>query len=212
MRTRMFVWIVRRSFIVWVELAIDMANSAPLAGPERSTWPGWAKGLASLAVLWQVGSLLMAELASPPASPLEEAIARPFRPYYELTDQGHDHRFYSDIGPTPILLAELRFADGRPSRTIRIPDRGVRPRIVYQRQLALAHWARLDERWAQSIARHLCWREQGCSGVTIRLQLHDNPTPGQLIEAAGRRKPIDPDSEEFYAVPILLGDFPCPTP
>jgi hypothetical protein len=191
-----------------------MANLAPLAESSEKAWPTWAKLLASLAIGWQVASLLAAEFGQPAsASPLEHAIYEKFQPYYQLVDQGLAHRFYSDIGPTPILLAELRFDDGTPTRTVRIPDRSVRPRVQYQRQLALANAVLMEPRWAQSFAHHLCRREPGCVGVTIRIQEHRNPSPFQLIEAAESGEgPLDADSEEFYDIPRLIGDFPCPKP
>ena len=103
-----------------------MANPAPLAPSDDRSWPTWAKVLASTAIAWQLGSVLVAELTSGPASPLERQVGAVFARHYQLTDQGVGHRFYSDIGPTPILLAELRFGDGRPTRKIRIPDRSMR--------------------------------------------------------------------------------------
>jgi len=189
-------------------------------------WPTWAKLLASLAIAWQLASVLVAELTSGPASPLERRIGEVFTRHYQLTDQGVGHRFYSDIGPTPILLAELRFHDGRPPRTIRIPDRSTRPRMLYQRHLALANWVFSEVRpqlslpdtpiesvWARSFAQHLCRREPGCSGVTIRVQEHRNPDPDQLLASArGQAPPVDSDADEFYEPPIFVGDFPCPTP
>ncbi|MDB5350745.1 MAG: hypothetical protein JWN86_1992 [Planctomycetota bacterium] len=189
------------------------------------TWPVWAKRLVTMGLIVHLTSVLMAELAYPPTSPLLRRLVGSFVPYYEFLDQGHAHRFYSDIGPTAILTAELRFGDGRPNRTVRLPDRSVRPRMVYQRQLALANSVFDEVRpalsnpniplrsgWGESFARHLCLENPGCTGVTLRLQQHENPHPGRLIEAAtvpGIPR-VDPDAEEFYTTPTLLGDFPCP--
>jgi hypothetical protein len=203
------------------------AKLAPRMGSREKTWPGWAKAFVSAAIVWQVASLLAAELAAPPSSPLEQRFAEFFTPWHELTDQGLAHRFYSDIGPTPILLAELRFGDGRSPKIIRIPNRSAHPRLVYQRQLALSNAvfdefaqaiddpdARIHSRWAESIAHYLAAGEPGCQGVVIRLQMHRNPSPGQMIEAAQspHAKPLDLDSEEFYDVPHLVGDYPWPIP
>lgn len=203
-----------------------MANLAPFPETSVKTWPVWVKLLASVAIAWQLASLLAAELGQEPASPLEHVIAEGFTPYYQLVHQGVGHRFYSDIPPTPILLAELTFGDGRPSKTIRIPDRSRRPRILYQRELAIANEVSrgvepslhdptlpMDTRSAQAIAHHLCRREPGCSGVSIFLQWHDNPTPYQLIEAATTRgaPAVNSDSEMFYSLPRRIGDFSCPS-
>ena len=204
-----------------------MAKPAPITETAKKTWPGWAKGLVSIVIVLQLGSLFAAELAQSPASPLEQKLAEPFTSWYELTSQGVAHRFYSDIGPTPILLAELKFRDGRPSKTVRIPDRSVRPRMIYQRQLALANAVfedvlpalnnpdvQVSSQWAESFAHYLARREPDCSGVVVRLQIHRNPSPGQMIEAVqtSKSRTIDPDSEEFYDVPRWIGDYPWPKP
>ena len=209
-----------------MEPVMFMANPAPFTLSDKSGWPTWAKVVASAAIVWLFGSLVTAELVSGPASPLERRVASVFERHYELTDQGVGHRFYSDIGPTPILWAELKFGDGRPSRTIRIPARSARPRMRYQRQLALANWVFTEVRpkidapdtpiesvWAQSFAHYLGRREPGCSSVAIRVQLHHNPSPARLLAAArGDGPPVDPDSDEFFDPAIFVGDYPCPTP
>lgn len=189
-----------------------------------SSWPSWARWIVSALLLFQIASVLAAEFAGPPASPLERAVADPFTPYYQLVDQGHAHRYYADIPPTPIVTAELRFADGRSNTTIRIPDRSLRPRMIYQRHLALANTlareagtprpegAAPPTLWAESYARHLCRTHPGCSGVILRLQLHLIPSVEQLIDAATDpdSPPFDADAEEFYTTPQRIGDFPCP--
>lgn len=204
-----------------------MANLAPFPETSGKPWPLGAKVVCSAAIAWQLASLLAAELGQEPASPLEHAIADRFTPYYQLVDQGVGHRFYSDIGPTPILLVELTFADGRPSKKIRIPNRSTRPRILYQRELAIANEVSrgvepslhdptlpMDTRSAQAIAHTLCRREPGCSGVSIFLQMHYNPTPYELIEAATTpaAPAVNSDSETYYSINRRIGDFPCPSP
>src|SRR4051794_12571646 len=80
------------------------ARTANLAPPPPS-WPAWARWLASVAIVLHLASVLAAEFGTPPASPLERDFADVFVHYYEALDQGHGHRFYSDIGPTAILTA-----------------------------------------------------------------------------------------------------------
>ena len=52
-----------------------MANLAPFPETSVVTWPVWVKLLASVAIAWQLASLLAAELGQEPASPLEHVIA-----------------------------------------------------------------------------------------------------------------------------------------
>lgn len=202
------------------------ANPAPTAHTPRTSWPTWGKILASLGIGWQIVSLIAAELTSGPSSPLEHQLAGLFSRYFELTDQGIGHRFYSDIGPTPILWAEVRFKDGSPPATVRLPDRKVRPRLLYQRQLALANAVfmefgprladpdlEVESAWAKSFARHLSRLHPGCEGVKVRIQMHRNPEPGRVIAGLRGEAPrADPDSDEFHDVPVTVGDYPCDTP
>ena len=201
------------------------AHPAPLAENSQHSWPVGARRIVTGLLVFHLAATLLAEFAAPPTSPLIEALASKFRHYYEFVDQGHAHRFYSNIGPTPILTAEIRFGDGRPPREVRVPDRSTRPRLVYQRHLALADRAfeeiapilhdrsiPLHSSWGESYSRYLCRKYPGASGVILRVQQHRNPSPGQLLAAAtvpGAPR-IDPDADEFYDAPILLGDFPCP--
>ncbi len=186
-------------------------------------WPGWAKRLASAALLFQMGAVVAGALSVPPSSPLERAIADGFAHYYELTDQGHAYRFYApEPPPTPVVTARLEFADGR-EESVRLPDRALRPRLRYQRHLALANHLFVDfqtardaeggggpSRWAASYARHLC-KTRGCARVTLRAQIHLIPDLGQVRESLSHpgSPPIDLDAEEFYTTPERIGDYAC---
>lgn len=186
----------------------------------KETWPPRARRIVTGAIVLHGVGVVVAALAAPPSSPLEQMIANQYLPYYQLTDQGHTHRYYIDPPPTPIVLARLRFEDGRPERTIRIPDRSLRPRLRYQRHLALAYHmfidvqrareasddGKVEGRWARSYARHLCRTNPGCSGVTLLMQLHLVPDLHELREA---ERPLDVDAEEFYTTPERIGDYSC---
>ena len=45
---------------------------------------------------------------------LEQAIAEPFTPYYDLVDLGYSYRYYAEPPPTPVVTATLEFGEGRP--------------------------------------------------------------------------------------------------
>ncbi len=200
----------------------NLAKSKPTDEKMNSSWPPGLRRVTSLFLVFHLASVIAAALGDRPCSPLEEAAKAKFLHYYELIDQGYGHRYYSDIGPTPIVTAELRFADGRANRTIRLPDRSMRPRMRYQRHLALAHWLSVDVRDAERVtghadeslrakayARHLCLTHPGCSGVTLRLQQHEIPDIERLL-AEARAGTLNVDADEFYKDLGPIGDFPCP--
>jgi hypothetical protein len=191
-------------------------------GPAGS-WPTWARVAVTLVVLTHAWAIWVGAWASPPSSALERSLADGFRGYYDLLDQGYAYRYYApEPPPTPIVTATIRFADGR-SEEVRLPDRATRPRMLYQRELALANslFQEVDESrrhrgdpghgpWAQSYARHLGRTHPGARAVTLSLQLHLIPDPARVAErlrATG--KAPDLDAEEFYTVPERIGEYPC---
>lgn len=181
-------------------------------------WPAWARRVATLVLLWHLAAVLAGGLAAPPSSPLEQSVASVFARYYELIDQGHAYRYYApEPPPTPVVTAKLHFGGGRPDQEVRLPERGVWPRLRYQRQLALANHLYTDfesarnapegsqeSRWAAAYARHLC-KTYGCAQVTLYVQMHLIPDPAQTAGRGG----VDIDSEEFYTTPERIGDFSC---
>ena len=191
----------------------------------KGVWPAWACGLATLALGVHLAALLAGAAAAPPSSPLERQVADVFKPYFDLIDQGYAYRYYApEPPPTPVVTATLHFADGRPDETVRLPDRGTRPRLRSQRQLALANHLYTDfeearrqsgdgslSRWARSYARHLCKTRPGCQSVTLAAQLHLIPDPEQVRQELERhpRTGVDLDAEEFYTAPERIGDYPC---
>jgi hypothetical protein len=182
--------------------------------------------LVSALLLFHLVALGVAAMSPPPlVSPLEREVASLFAPYYDLVDQGYAYRYYApEPPPTPVMTAAIHFRDGRPNETVRLPDRTTRPRLRYQRQLALAYHLFEDfqaakreagegerSRWAGAFARHLCRRRPGCSGITLFMQLHLIPDPQRIrdLQAERRSLPVDLDAEEFYTAPERIGDFAC---
>jgi hypothetical protein len=191
---------------------------------QPTRWPAALRGAVSAALVFHMVAVVAMALAAAPSSPLERAVADKFVPYCNVIDQGHAHRYYVDSPPTPIVTARLRFADGRPDQVVRLPDRAARPRLLYQRQLALAYHLFLDVEqaraagmprseslWARSYARHLCRVTPGCSGVTLHFQMHMVPALHELHDLAEQAggQPVDLDAEAFYTPPERIGDYPC---
>jgi len=187
-------------------------------------WPGWARGVVSAALLWHIGALLAGAVAASPSSPLERLAAAVFSPYNQLIDQGYAYRYYApEPGPTPVVTATVRYGDGRAAATVRLPERGVRPRLRYQRQLALANHLAADfeearratgdgsrSHYARSYARHLAKARPGSRTVTLVVQSHLIPDPDRVresLEAAGPA--LDLDADEFYTAPERIGEYPC---
>jgi hypothetical protein len=186
-------------------------------------WPDWARWIVSALLLVQIGAVLAGALAGTPSSELERVAADLFAPYYHLTDQGYTYRYYApEPGPTPVVTARIRYNDGRAEESVRLPSRGVWPRLRYQRQLALANHLTNDWRaarretgdgsvsaYARSYARHLARTRTGCASVTLFAQSHLVPDPLLVRDALARRSPVDIDAEEFFTAPERIGEFPC---
>jgi hypothetical protein len=189
-------------------------------GKASGVWPVWARRLAGLALAFHLAAIVAGALGSLPSSPLEQRIAAQFSRYFELIDQGYSYRYYApEPPPTPVIEAVMHYADGHPDRTVRLPDRSARPRLLYQRQLALANslfveYAAAREQgerhahWAPSYARHL-GRMHGCTSVTFLLKRHLIPDPARIVTAESEGRPAGIDDAEFYTVPERIGDYAC---
>ncbi len=191
----------------------------------ESNLPLWATRLISLGLLFHLTAIVAGVLAAPPASDLQRGVADLFAPYYGWIDQGYSYRYYSPAPPpTPVIKAIVHYADGRSDETVRIPDRNLKPRLRYQRQLAITNAlaselgsARHQEdgepvtwAWAPAFARHIGRSHPGAVSVTLTLEQHLIPDPDLIAEEIARTgRSIDLDDPRFYTVPQRIGDFPC---
>src|SRR5262245_35074392 len=85
--------------------------------------PSWARRLAAAGLLFHLRADPAGALGVPPSSELEGRIAILFTPYHDLVDQGYAYRYYAEPPPTPVITATIRFGDGRPDETARLPGR-----------------------------------------------------------------------------------------
>ena len=138
--------------------------------------------------------------------------------------RAYSYRYYApEPPPTPVVTATIRYTDGR-SEEVRLPDRATRPRMLYQRELALANslFTEVDQArlhngepgqgpWAQSVcAWHLGKTHPGARSVTLMLQLHLIPDPTRVAQQWRETgKAPDLDAPEFYTVPERIGEYPC---
>ena len=196
-------------------------------GKVEATWSSLPRRLVSAAILFHASAILSGVWASYPSSDLERSVADVFSPYNQVIDQGYSYRYFApEPPPTPILEAKLIAADGRELETVRLPERGVSPRLRYQRQLAAARelavsveQSRNDPHgeghlhppfWAATYARHLGRRNPACVRVKLFLVLHLIPSREEIERAlSDRKRPPDLDAPGSYSTPELIGEFPC---
>ncbi len=189
------------------------------------TWPLWARVTMSGVLIFHLLAVVSGGLAVPPSSVVERSIADVFTWYYGLADLGYAYRFYVEPPPTPVVTATLRYSDGRPEETVRLPGLNLPgPRMRHQRQLALANALFMDVEEARqrtgdasrsvlsrAYARHLCATRPGCQAVTIHIQHHLIPEMEQVreaIEAPGGAR-FDLFSEALFSAPERIGVYPC---
>ncbi len=188
-------------------------------------WPGWARIVVSLIVVYHVAAIVAGAVGVPPSSELERTIADGFGSYFDVMDLGYSYRFYAEPPPTPVVTATVQFADGRPEEVVRLPGRQVAgPRMRHQRQLALANALFNDvqearrrvrdasqSRLARAYARHLCRTRPGCRQVTIHLQQHLLPDVREVqnaLDVPGAMR-FDLFAESLFSTPEWVGDYSC---
>jgi hypothetical protein len=184
--------------------------------------------LVSVALIFHLAAVVAGALGVPPSSLLERRFADLFMPYHDLVDQGYAYRYYAEPPPTPVVTGTIRFQDGRPDVSIRLPDRALGwPRMRHQRQLALANALFGDVRASRernhdpdeasrsqlvaAYARHLCHAYEGCKSVTLHLQQHLIPDPSHVRESLEgfRAEPFDLFQEDLFTPPDWIGDYEC---
>jgi hypothetical protein len=190
-----------------------------------SPWPFRARMAVSLALIFHISGVLAGALAVAPASQLERNIADVFGPYFDLADLGYSYRYYTEPPPTPVVTATIRFGEGRPDETVRLPGREVSgPRMRHQRQLALANALFVDvqearertgsannSRVARAYARHVCFTRRDCRSVTLHLQHHLIPDLEQVREemSAPGASRFDLFAESLLTTPERIGEYAC---
>jgi hypothetical protein len=204
-------------------MTFGKSDTVAKTGGAAKSWPPWARVAVTLAILFHATAIWAAIWGRGVASSLEIEAYDAFKWYYGLIDQGYTYRYYSDPAHTPIVKAVVHFKDGH-TEEVRLPDRGTKPRLLYQRELALANWMRDDaerarqeggnaslSRWAQSYARHLGKINPGATSVTLSIEMHLIPNAEQIrrqLAETGKTPDLD-DRDQFYSVPERIGDYPC---
>ena len=195
--------------------------------PKVPAWPLWARGLISLAIIWQLLAILVGPLNLPP-SILGSALMPYFAPYHRLLFIGHPYKFFApDPGPSHLLEYDLELADGSHEKG-RLPDRNEQwPRLLYHRHFMLtefignmppdfnpgvnnASWEQMPMSRAQQVrakgyADHLLSRPDA-KQVTLTLVMHALPSMEQMA-----RERVSLLDERSYRR-RLLGTYSRETP
>jgi hypothetical protein len=136
-------------------MAGSKSDTGEIADKPGLAWPAWLRRLVTIVIVFHVAAVVAGAFGTDPSSELEHGAADLFTPYHQLLDQGDGYRYYSTaFPPVPVITATLNFKDGRPDQEVRIPDRSARPRLLYQRQLALANGLMQDFYAAKQEANH----------------------------------------------------------
>jgi len=188
-------------------------------------WPVGARRVVSALLAFHLVAILVGAFSAHPASMLERALADRFAPYFQAFDQGYAYRYYApEPPPTPVVTATVRYGDGRPEETVRLPRKETFPWLLRQRQLALANHLYSDyqeakfeggdgslSRWARSYARHLAKTHPGSTEIALFAQLHLIPDVEKVREALDSpvSKGVNLDAEEYFTTPERIGVYPC---
>ncbi len=198
-------------------------DTAGEPGGSRRPWPPWARVAVTMTLLVHATAVWTGAWSGDPSSTLEHEAADLFHPYFGMVDQGYTYRYFApEPPPTPIVKAVVNYPGGR-TETVRLPNRTTRPRMLYQRELALANHLVADVEagrqtgdpgkslWARSFARHLGKTHPGATSVTLLVEIHLIPDPNLVrreLAETGKTPDLD-DPDRFYTVPERIGEFPC---
>jgi hypothetical protein len=178
----------------------------PMRRPALTRWVRWA---VNLWLVYHFTGVLAAAASAGPTSNLIVAVWNVFRPYLLVLYLNHGYSFYA---PQPIPTTLLDFQAHRPDGTVirgRIPDRSIKPRLLYHRYLLLTEHitaapADLQDQWFKSYARHLC-HKHGAAKVSLTRVTHYPATMEMIRNGAGLSEPFS--FEEMPAGEFSCGDF-----
>lgn len=146
----------------------------PTADPARShRVVRWA---VSVWLAFHLGAMVVAPAAVGPSSDLAQSAWAFYRPYLQALYLNNGWHFFA---PEPAESTLLGYAAERPDGTVvrgRIPNFGIRPRLLYHRHFMLTeHMAQappeLEKAWHESYARHV-GRKFGATRVSLTRQTH----------------------------------------
>lgn len=196
---------------------MSISNASPLPQPIREPFAAVLRGptprlvgfvLLNLWLLYHLAGIVIAPWSVPPSSRFVQSCWRwVVQPYVQILFLNHGYHYFApDPGNSTLVGYVLEMPDGR-QVTGRIPNRGIRPRLLYHRHFMLTEFLAASDTYPpavkqellRSMARELC-REHGAVRVTLSKVTHRLPTM-EWIRAGGTLN--DNYTEEF------LGTFSC---
>lgn len=188
----------------------EAANGQPHGELETPTrGPAHRRLLIYLVNAWLVfhlAAIFIAPASVSPSSGLAQAAWRVARPYLQLLYLNHGYHYFApEPAESTLLSYTVEFADGS-TLVGQIPNRQIRPRLLYHRHFMLTEFLNFpppDEQkvWHRSYARHLCQKYEAAR-VSLSQVTHFLP---QMRAVRAGAKLDDPAS---YAEEPL-GTFAC---
>jgi hypothetical protein len=197
--------------------AIAVDPSSALAVGDPVTRPRWMRRIArplgfvllNLWLVYHLAGIIIAPWSVPPTSRLVQNAWRVVGPYVQVLYLNHGYHYFApEPGVSTLVGYVLEMPDGR-VETGRIPNRGIRPRLLYHRHFMLTEMLGSGDALAPSVkselvrsmARALC-RQSGARRVTLSQVTHRLPSM-EFIRAGGA---LD-DPRSYTEEP--LGTFSC---
>ena len=188
---------------------MDHGTALDSGAPAASALPFRTKLVRRAVSLWLAIHLTAIVIAPASVAPTSELILsgwKVLRLYLQVLYLDHGYHFFA---PEPGESTLLAFVAERPDGTVvrgRLPDKAVRPRLLYHRYFMLTEHMNqapeaLRQAWYQSYARHI-GREHGARQVSLTKQTHYFPTMEAVL---GGVRLDDPRGYEEQP----LGVFPC---
>ena len=180
-------------------------TSDPAAFPRRTglRLMRWA---VNLWLVFHILAIIIAPASVDPSSDLVRSAWTLFQPYLQVLYLNHGYHYFA---PEPSESTLLSFVAERDDGSVvngRIPNFGIKPRLLYHRHFMLTEHmniapVELQKKWHVSYAQHLC-REYGATRVSLTRHSHYLPTM-EMVRNGVRLN--DPASYEEQP----LGVFQC---
>jgi hypothetical protein len=162
--------------------------------------------LVNIWLVYHLAAIVLAPWSVPPASRLVQNAWRAVRAYDQVLFLNHGYHYFApEPGNSTLVAYVLEMPDGS-LETGRIPNREIRPRLMYHRHFMLTEFLASDDlspamrsELVQAMARELC-REHHAVRVTLSRVTHRLPSM-EFVRAGGT---LD-DPESYTEEP--LGTF-----